>query len=258
MNRGRYQHKPFFKNKVEAAKQKLRTDLHATSNNTGIRHSFTNLDGWEKYAESQYTAKKQKDADDIIKSTAFYNAIRDVKINEKFLSVKIKKELFRFANPKFGPLTIVGSIGDGGRFNIGSAQVRQEFPTLTKAGCLYCSSTPECSLKEAVKPFGNHKMYKIKTKKELLLWDLSSVIGSIDYPNLLDTVRASCGEALWVYIKVPAMPQILGAIVRQFGGDGLIFESTKSPGDDNIALFFDTDDQVKELFSFEEIPFPKI
>lgn len=100
-------------------------------------------------------------------------------------------------------------------------------------------------------------MFKVTPKRKLILWDLYSVIADLNYVNLFETIRGSYGDRLWAYQKIPVHSQILAMKLKVIGGDGIIFESTKSNGHKNIALFFDTDESAKEALEFKEIEFPK-
>jgi hypothetical protein len=238
---------------VKGAHKKKATTLHATSTGTGLRHSFKNPEDWGKYSSRIQLAKVQKDDDDFMHSLPFFHFLQKLPIELDSYSHIFNSPVFRFANPIYGATTIVGSVSDGGRFNIGAAQARRDFPSLNKAGCLYVSSTKECALAEAAPPHGVLRMYQLNCKKEIRLWDLSKVIKDINYPNLLDHVKLSDGEALWIYRKSPAIPQILASKLRSIGGDGIIFDSTKLPGHSNIALFFKTDDESAKFFDVIEV-----
>src|SRR5690242_14282398 len=87
-------------------------------------------------------------------SLHFYNWLKEQKINKTLCSVKLKTACFRFANPNYGPIAIEGSLSHGGRFNIGGAQLDENFPGLQMFGCLYAASSQECAKEEAAKPIG--------------------------------------------------------------------------------------------------------
>lgn len=234
-------------------KPKKTTTLHATSKGTGLRHEFKNLEGWEDYSRDIIIAKAQKEEEELLRVRPFHVFLESQTIDPKKFLVTHSGSVFRFANPLYPITTIVGSISDGGRFNIGGAQVRADFPTLNKAGCLYTASSKDCALAEAAIPHGTLKMYELSSSKKFQVWDLAAVITHLNYPNLLDLVKASDGEALWVYRKLPAIPQILAMKLRTLGGDGIKFESTKAPGHSNLAFFFKTDIESAAAFSCKEI-----
>lgn len=247
---------PFFQDRTWAARQKQQTTLQATSSQTGLQHSFTNLGAWEEHAKQSELDGVAKLRTQLLTAAPFYSFVDQLQLDTQHLTIKLKFPVYRFCNPKFGPLTIVGNTAGGGRFNIGGAQVRAEFPNLNVCGCLYVASSPQCSLAEAAPPHGVLKMYEISPKREFLLWDLKALIEEIEYPNLMDAIQQSGGEKIWAYQKAPAISQILAHKVRSVGGDGIQFESTKLKGHFNIALFFDTDAHVAESLSYTEIEKP--
>lgn len=201
--------------------------------------------------EAKHNAQKAQ----IYTSMPFFNWIKDKEIKEENCCIEFK-EGFRYANQIYGPVTIVGSISDGGRFNIGGAQLTSTFPALRKRGALYLSSTKKCAKSEAAKPIGKHQLYRVKSKATLKLWDLKKVIEELDYPNLLQEVYTSHGDRIWAYQKVPTISQILADHLRNKGGDGLVFNSTICKEDLNIILFFNTDEQAKETLEPMEIKSP--
>lgn len=239
---------PYFTDRRPKTKS---TTLLATSKGTGLRHSFKNIEGWDQYSRDRYLAKLQKEEEELFQVLPFYDFIENFKEDLSSNLKSFKKDVFRFTNPDYAPTTIVGSISEGGRFNIGGPQVRAEFSTLDKAGCLYTASSAECALAEAVQPHGKHKLFQLSPKKNLQLWDLNSTIEMLKYPNLIDLVRASPVEALWVLKKTPSIPQILASKLRRIGGDGIMFESTKLSGHSNIAFFFKTDDESATAFNVQ-------
>lgn len=236
---------------MKRRRQKPQTNLHAKSNLTGIKITLGNIAGWERIMDD-FESKLEAQKTQVYTSLPFYNWIKDKEVDGAHCCIEVN-EGYRFANPVYGPLTIVGSISDGGRFNIGGAQMSSVFPDLCKKGALYLASTEECARAEACKPIGKHKLYKVESENPLKLWDLKKVIKDLDYPNLLNEVYASHGERIWAYQKVPTISQILADHLRKKGGAGLVFNSTVCKEDLNIALFFDDDKGVEESLQFVEI-----
>ncbi len=246
--------KPFHKNRIEEAKrrrQKPQTNLHAKSHLTGIQITLGNIAGWERIMDD-FEAKLEAQKTQVYTSMPFFNWIRDKEIDEDLCCFEFK-EGYRLANPTYGPLTIVGSISDGGRFNIGGAQLTSTLPSLNKKGALYLASTEEYAKAEAAKPIGKHKLYKVTSSEALKLWDLKKVIKQLDYPNLLEEVYVSHGERIWTYQKIPTISQILADHLRSKGGDGLVFNSTICKEDLNIALFFNDDPHASQTLTFTEL-----
>lgn len=236
--------KPFFKNRIENRKKKTQTNLLATSKKTGIQHTFGNLRGWEQVIE-QYEQKAEMQKTQLVSSLHFYQWLEKQTIDKSLCVKGFTDPCYRFANPRYGPIAIAGSLAYGGRFNIGGSQMDSNFPTLNIFGCLYFTSSAACAKEEAAKPIGVHKLYKITPKKMLFLWDLAKVIQNLDYSNLFDLVRASHGEKIWAYQKIPTESQILGHKLKTLGCDGVLFESTKLEGHFNLGLFYDNDTQAQ-------------
>ncbi len=243
MKRSRLQ-KPFFKNKPEALKRRTQTNLLATSKATGLRHEFGNIKGWEDTI-NELERRAAVQPTQIFGSLSFYNWLSSQKIDLSYLENEYQDFGYRYAHPKFGPLAIAGNLAMGGRFNIGGAQLDKNFPSLKMFSCLYIASSEECAIEEAVKPLGGLQMYKLKPKRTLKLWDLQKVITKLNYPNLDNQVESSHGEKIWAYQKFPIESQILSHYLKNLGGDGIFFGSTKLDGHKNIALFFTDDADAK-------------
>ena len=214
---------------------------------TGIEIILENTEGWEQTMD-HFEDKLKAQMTQVYTSLPFSNWIKDKDVDKKHCCFTFT-EGYRYANPAYGPLTIVGSISDGGRFNIGGAQRTSIFPDLLKKGVLYLTSTAKCAKAEAAKPIGKHKLYRVQSKGPLRLWDLKKVIKELDYPNLLDEVYAGHAESIWAFQKVPTISQILADHLRKIGGDGLVFNSTVCKEDMNIALFFNDDTHVQKTLT---------
>ncbi len=197
---------------------------------------------------SAFEIRKDAQRAQLYSSLSFYKWLKTQNIRKENCSLFFEKG-YRYANPVYGPRTIVGSISDGGRFNVGGAQLDPNFSDLAKQGALYLASSEKCAKEEASKPIGKHKLYELKANKKLKLWDLKKVIEELDYPNLFELVRSDHGEKIWAYQKIPTVSQILATHLRSIDGDGLVFESTKVDGATNITLFFNDDDHVKRILA---------
>lgn len=243
---------PYFKNKIEEIKRKTQTNLKATSKTTGIQHTFGNIAGWEKLMD-EFDRKVESQRSQLIASLHFYNWLKNQSIDKSLCSYQLKDPCFRFANPKYGPISLEGSLAYGGRFNIGSSQMDKSFPDAQMYSCLYISSSQECAVEEAAKPIGTHKLFQLTPKIPMILWDLSKVIDSLNYTNLLDLVKASQGERIWAYQKLPTESQLLAHELRKLGGDGIIFNSTKLSDHQNIALFFSNNDEAISKLEIKQI-----
>lgn len=249
--RGRDKARPFHGNRFKTQK-KVVPALVTQSPKTGINHIFFNPEAFEAQI-AQFEQQQKFDQTQLYRSLPFNNWLQGVTVDRSHLKAPIDVEGFRYADPKFGPITVAGNLGDGGRFNIGSAQMNAQFPNLKKFGCLYLASSKECAEAEAARPLGVFKMYRVKATRPLELWDLSKVIEELQNPGLLEVVKESHGDRLYPLIKVPLVSQILGHRLKTEGGDGIQFGSTKMDGHLNIALFFDTDAKAAEALTAEQI-----
>lgn len=252
MAKGRKRGSRFFKNSIEETKARLgrrRRDLLAQSNHTGIRHRFENLEAWEEISSDMERGHIANLEQVLLASLPFARHLSGVTLDTKLISVACPEVLYRYANPKYGPLAVEGSLAHGGRFNIGGAQMSPQFPSLKPRACLYAASTAACATAEVAQPLGVYKMHELRPKSRLVLWDLSAVIQTINYPNLLDEVKRTPVDALWGYQKIPTISQILAEHLRDLGGDGIAFESVKHPPDLNIAVFVQDAAHAQKIFN---------
>ena len=191
-----------------------------------------------------FETRKEAQRSQLYSAVAFSNWLKDQTIEIANCNLTFT-EGYRFANPAYGPLTVVGSIGDGGRFNIGGSQLDPNFSDLTKEGALYLASTEKCAIEEAAKPIGKHQLYKLVSNAPLKIWDIEKVIESLHFPNLLQSARADHGERIWGYLKVPTVSQILVSKLRKISGDGAALKSVRIDSALNYCLFFKDDEDVK-------------
>jgi hypothetical protein len=229
-----------------------KVSITAKSSKTGIVHIFEDLKEAEKLAKKLRAEKDSKRQGDLINSLAFWVWLN----RQTFTAVadtKWSSDVFRLVYGGFSPTSIVGNIGDGGRFNIGSAQMCSEFSELRKSGCLYTASTLSCCYSEASGPIGKPTEYKLTPKKELQLWDLAKVISSLNRVGLEEEVASSPLSAIWAYQKVPMISQLLVHYLRSVGGDGVFYPSTKDSSALNIAFFFLTDEEAAAAFTVLKI-----
>lgn len=64
----------------------------------------------------------------VYTSMPFFNWLGDKEMDIDDFYFEFK-EGYRFANPNYGPLSVVGRLSDGARFNIGGAQMSAAFPS---------------------------------------------------------------------------------------------------------------------------------
>lgn len=240
--------------RVSGKKPKKRIGIAAKSTKTGLVHvfEFEDLNETEKLSKALKASKEARLETDLVNSLAFWSWLQKQTITDT-PNIGWTQPVYRLTYGGFSPVSIVGSVGDGGRFNIGSAQMCPEFPLITKSGCLYTASTLKCCYVEASGPTGKPDEFSLTPTKEFKLWDLTQVITSLNRVGLLDEVKDSPLAGLWVYQKVPKISQLLVHHLRSIGGDGVIFPSTKDQEALNVAFFFRTDDEAKNGFAISKL-----
>lgn len=239
------------KTRLKSGKQN-KTIIAARSHDTGLTHIFGDLTALKREITKLRRSRNSRQETDLINSVAFWDWIHRQPFTLKPQYIW-SNPLYRLTYGGFVPTSIVGSISDGGRFNIGGAQVCPEFPNLRKVGCLYLASTLQCCYAEAADPKGRPDEYELILKKRLHLWDLKKAIEVLNNPGLDDLVKASPMEALWSFQKVPLIPQLLAHFLREKGGDGIVFSSTKDKSALNFALFFKTDTESAASFMIKKL-----
>lgn len=194
----------------------------------------------------KYAERYQKD---LVQSLAFLNWLNQNSLNIGQPTLEWKKPIYRIVYGGYNPLSIAGSLASGGRFNIGGAQVSALFPNFSMRACLYAASSLECARKEAGDLRGLPQEYKLKPIRTLLLWDLKMLLDQkISYPRLREMIDASPLAARWELQKVPKVSQILSHYLRHFGGDGLIYPSSKDQKQKILAFFIKDDLEAQQLF----------
>jgi len=165
-------------------------------------------------------------------------------------TIRWKEPSYRVVYGGFQPLSVAGSLAVGGRFNIGGAQMSALFPNLAMRACLYTASHPKCARLEAGEPKGAAQICVIKPKSPLELWNLQEIIeNELPFQGLKEIVDATPLAARWELQKVPKISQLLGHFIRQQGGDGLVYPSTKDPKQHILAFFIQDDVHADKTFS---------
>jgi hypothetical protein len=213
---------------------------------------FTDLFG--DITEAQHLAsqfKKARNAKleiELINSISFWTWIKELAPIKTKPEITLKGPAYRLTYG-WSPLSILGSISDGGRFNVGGAQLCPELPDVKKIGALYMASTLACCYREiAANPAGKADEYELTPTRTYHLWDLSKVIIELNRPGLEDLVKTVPFEAIWGYQKVPMIPQLLAQYLHRLGGDGIAFTSTKDPAALNYCFFFKNEDEASAGF----------
>ncbi len=194
----------------------------------------------------------------FIESSKFWQQISELSfgstIQRSFEAVKC----YRIVSGKINPLSIIGSKMHGGRFNVGTPQLRPapEFSGVTVHSSVYGAETVECALAESgTPPPINYKAYELRSKKALMLWDLAELIKTVEWPNLKSAIEENPVGAAWVFQKVPTLSQLLAYRLRSLGGDGLFYPSTKKLHNKIYSFFIPDDvlDVADGLFTFSEV-----
>jgi hypothetical protein len=227
--------------------------IAALSEQTGIVHVFSDLREAERLATKFKKARDAKLHTDLVNSIAFWNWINAHPPLLTQPDFQWSAPVFRMTSG-WSPLSIIGSISDGGRFNVGGAQICPEFFNVKKAGALYAASTLACCyLEMSGNPTGKPDEYELTPKKTFKFWDLAKVLTELNNPALDDLVKAAPLEAIWGYQKVPLISQLLAHHLRELGGDGIAFPSTKDQKAINLCFFFKTDEEASNDFSVRKL-----
>ncbi len=236
------------RSKITQRRSKVQTSMRATSQRTGLAHELINISALEQFRKDQERHRRQKEALDLQESFGFiqwYLKQSPLPFGPDF---QWKEPVYRLMYGGASPLSTAGSLGAGGRFNSGMAQMSAQFPQLRAEACLYTSSTLECCYSEAQPPYGNPQEYQLTPDRVFLLWDLKKVLRHYADPTLEQRIQNSPLDATWSHQKVPMTSQLLAFELRQLGGDGIILPSTKCTQDLNIAFFFQSDNACERAF----------
>jgi hypothetical protein len=191
---------------------------------------------------------------DIEQSKAFEKWLAEHPVDWGNPTIIWEGPLYRIVYGGYDPLAIAGSLAAGGRFNIGGAQAFVSFPKYKMHACLYAASTRACARKEAGEFLGNPEEYELTPQRPLKLWDLKTIIqNQIAYPSLQTLVDATPLAARWVLQKVPKVSQIIGFILKEKGGDGLLHPSTKDRKEKVLAFFVKDDLHTRRLFTVKRL-----
>ena len=237
------------KSKSVRGRKSLQFNLRATSSKTGLTHRFLDLRGLEKLIDFFVAKNNQKLKSDLIVSTSFWHWLYVQSIDSDFETWNLP--VYRTVYGGYDPISVAGSLSDGGRFNIGGAQFLEHdlFPNLSKFACLYAAFSVECARAEVGELYGESEEYELLPRKDFHLWNLEKVIKKLNFPGLLDLVDASPMAARWVLQKSPLVSQLLALHLRNAGGDGIIYRSMKLPQENIFAFFVSSDEESKLLFT---------
>jgi hypothetical protein len=170
---------------------------------------------------------------------------------------------FRVVDGNYSPISISGTLASGGRFNVGGAQARPEFPQLKKAAGLYVSTTIELAQAEYDAPgipgFGARRFRLADKRKTIRVFDLDKVVQWLHskitiFPKPLTDVIGDPMAGSWEFVKYPRPSQILGHWLRKTkNAEGIIWRSVHHSNGENVFLFFKDEREVEGLLSAEQI-----
>lgn len=229
---------------------KNKIGIKAASEKTGLTHVFDDI---EQLVRDFEATRQGRHTSELINGKRFYDWLKKQDIDVTNNLTSWNKPVYRVVSPGILPLSIAGSLADGGRFNIGGAQQHPLFATIKKAGCLYAASSVKCALAERAQPLGQMEKFKLLPTYPFQLWDLHKIIKKLNWSGLNDLVNSAPIDAIWGYQKVPLVPQLLASHLRSLGGDGIKFKSVKDTSGFNLAFFFKQDRQCMEAFSLKQI-----
>ena len=174
------------------------------------------------------------------------------KLNFQTFKITFNDPVYRVYPKQWSVTSIIGSISDGARLNIGGLQVlKSNFP-FNKFGALYLSDTMDGAIAEYCQgtPLdANDYRYTLQPQRTFELWDLDKVVSNLQIPSLkllIDKLPIGGG---WGNCKVPMPSQILSTWLKNIGGDGIIYTSTKDSNSKIIAIFTKDDNESANNFS---------
>lgn len=210
--------------------------LKVESKRTGLVHQITDLDGLDQFAEAILSKFVTDNQLLLAQSLKFLEFIQGQTLSGEHLVANESVLSYRICFNGLDPLSIEGSLASGGRFNIGGAQVHQEFP-YEMAACLYVADSVECA-KTETGPHRNPEIYQLSTIAPVELWDVRSMLLTMDNgEELIQLIEKHPFNMVYNYQKFPIPSQILGATLRRIGGDGIIYPSTKHKGGSVYSFF---------------------
>lgn len=219
------------------------TKLKVKSQQTPLEVEFSNIDALEKIAESYVEKQKQVSKSDLLRVLPFWNWLKGQQAPPQDALTVFKAPLYRIVFNGFDPISIAGSLADGGRYNVGGVQ-QIDIPgtlTVSKEGALYLADSVQCAQAEAGDFLQNAEYYKIELTRELNLWDVEKLVGHFSWPGLAEALNLHPYGMKWSLQKVPTISQLLAHQVRKLDCDGLISGSTKH-GDGKVVTLFLLDD----------------
>ncbi len=206
-----------------------------------------------KYVQDDIQKNQQIEKNQIIESMRFEHSLNTQgKLNFQTFKVSFNDPVYRVYPKQFSVTSILGSISDGARLNIGGPQIlKSNFP-FNKFGALYISNTMAGAIAEYCQgtPLDkNDYKYTLQPQKTFELWDLDKVVSNLQISSLkflIDKLPIGGG---WGNCKVPMPSQILATWLKSIDGDGIMYTSTKDLNSKIIAIFTQNDRESENNFS---------
>lgn len=212
-----------------------------------------NLKGLNEHVQANILKKQQEEKNQIIDSINFYEWLSKQKdLSLETFKFDFNDPLYRVYPSQFCVTSIIGSISYGARFNIGANQVLSDIFPFKMFGAVYYATTMKCAIDEYCQgtPLTlNDIKYTLQPTKNFQLWDLDKVVSNLNHSSISLQVNKLPVGGGWSNCKVPMPSQILASWLRDIGGDGILFTSTKDSNSKNIALFAKDDIESGSLVS---------
>jgi hypothetical protein len=199
---------------------------------------------------------------DLLDGIHFWDWLQQQPPPDYGLMINYSSHVFRVVGAARSPTSVLGAVSCGGRYNIGGAQLTSVPPLdeIRAFSSVYAADSLDCAVCEARVdlPIDNsaYKAYKLIPLRAFRLWVIQEIAEIYSWRNLPELLEQTPLSANWGLQKVPKVSQLLGAYLKSFGGDGLIFASTKSEKDSIIAVFAEDDREALGMFNVEEVAIP--
>lgn len=229
------------KKKTRPRKKVTKKSLQVKSKKSGFIHHIEDFGKIEKVADSILKKFALDNRLQLAQSIKFYEAIQRISLDKKFLTSFPQLKSYRICFGGLEPLSIAGNLACGGRFNVGGAQKTSDPFPFEMFACIYTASSLDCAKAET----GLHKnseIYEVSLLNPVELWDVRALLAATENADgFISAVEQSPFNMQWCLQKFPTPSQILGATLRNIGGEGIVYPSTKHK-DSFVYGFFVKDD----------------
>ena len=214
-----------------------------------IIHTF-NIDASKNFAKTSVKRYLARTEARIYGALNFYEWLsKERHLDFAAFRTLYDQHLYRVSD--FPPLSTAGNFAHGGRFNVGVSQY-VEYLDIKPFAALYFADSLQCAVDEhthgtMLSP--QDKKHALTPSRSFELWNIDKVVQHLALPNIRNLVDQRRMLSLWGYYKVPLQSQILGYWLKEIGGDGVIFRSTRTPKSRCVALFVKDDKHANSLFA---------